>query len=65
MSLNTLADCLGELGRREAALAVAVEAVDLLRSLAAKNPEAFEPDLAMMLSNLSAVLRDSGEREAA
>ena len=65
MSLNNLANRLSELGRREAALAAAEEAVGLYRELAAARPDAFRPDLAMSLNNLADSLSELGRREAA
>ena len=44
---------LAELGRREEALAAIDEAVTAYRQLAAARPDAFTPDLAMSLNNLS------------
>ena len=41
MSLNNLANMLSDLGRREAALAAAEEAVRLYRALAETRPDAF------------------------
>ncbi len=64
-SLNNLAVRLSALGRREAALAVAEEAVQLRRALAAARPDAFTPDLARSLNNLGNSLSALGRREAA
>ena len=47
-ALNNLANRLSALGRREAALAAAEEAVGLYRELAAARPDAFRPDLARL-----------------
>ncbi len=44
---------LGELGRREESLQAAQEAVETYRKLAQTRPDAFLPDLAMSLNNLS------------
>jgi tetratricopeptide (TPR) repeat protein len=63
--LNNLANRLSDLGRREAALAAAEEAVALYRALAAARPDAFTPALAMSLNNLANRLSDLGRREAA
>jgi tetratricopeptide (TPR) repeat protein len=52
-------------GQREAALAPTREAVELRRELAKRNPDAFQPDLAMSLNNLGARLSALGQREAA
>lgn len=65
MSLNTLANRLSALGRRDAALAAAEKAVGLYRGLAAARPDAFRPDLAASLSNLASFLSALGRREAA
>ena len=64
-SLNNLSVRLGELGRREEALAAIQEAVTIRRELAAARPDAFRPDLAGALNNLSLWLADLGRREAA
>ena len=53
MSLNNLAVRLGDLGRREDALAAIQEAVTIYRELAAARPDAFRPDLARSLNNLA------------
>ena len=45
---------LADLGRREDALAAIQEAATIYRELAAARPDAFRPDLAMSLNNLSA-----------
>ena len=64
-SLNNLSIRLGELGRREDALAAIEEAAGLYRELAAARPDAFGPDLAMSLNNLSVRLAGLGRREDA
>jgi tetratricopeptide (TPR) repeat protein len=64
-SLNNLAVRLGDLGRREDALAAIREAVTILRALAAARPDAFRPDLASSLNNLAADLAGLGRREDA
>jgi len=51
--LDGLGNRLSWAGQREAALAATQEAVDLYRGLAAQRPDAFTPDLARSLSNLS------------
>ena len=56
MSLNNLASCLSDLGRREEALTAAEEAVRHYRTLAATRPDAFTPDLARSLSVLGDML---------
>ena len=60
MSLNNLAVRLADLGRREDALAAIEEAVTIRRQLAAARPDAFRPDLATSLNNLSLRLADAG-----
>ena len=65
MALNTLATSLSEVGQREAALAPAQEAAALHRELAAKAPDAYRPDLAVVLINLAIRLSEVGQREAA
>ncbi len=62
---NNLSNRLGDLGRREAALAAIEEAVALDRELATTRPDAFTSDLAQSLNNLSNCLADLGRREAA
>ena len=52
-SLNNLSNRLADLGRREDALAAIEEAAAIRRELAAARPDAFRPDLAMSLNNLS------------
>jgi tetratricopeptide (TPR) repeat protein len=64
-SLNKLSVRLGDLGRREDALAASEEAVTIRRELARTRPDAFGPDLATSLNNLSADLSDLGRREDA
>jgi hypothetical protein len=44
---------LWDLGRRESALLPGQEAVDIYRELAARQPDAFRPDLATSLHNLA------------
>ena len=64
-SLNNLAGFLSNLGRREEALKVAEEAVEIRRQLAAERPDAFLPNLATSLNNLAGFLSDLGRREEA
>ncbi len=64
-SLNNLSNRLGDLGRREEALAAIQEAVTIRRELAAARPDAFRPALAGSLNNLSADLGGLGRREEA
>ena len=52
-SLNNLSLRLADLGRREEALAAIEEAAAIYRELAAARPDAFRPDLATSLNNLS------------
>ena len=65
MSLNSLSNRLGDLGRREEALAAIQEAITIGRELAAARPDAFRPDLAMSLHNLATILAGLGRREDA
>ena len=62
-ALNMLGYALSALGRREEALAATEEAVGLYRELAAANPPAFLPDLAVSLNNLGNRLSEVGEEE--
>ena len=64
-NLISLSNHLGQLGRREDALAAINEAVTTYRQLAAARPDAFLPDLAMALNNQSVRLSDLGRREDA
>ncbi len=64
-SLNNQSNRLGDLGRREEALAAIEEAAALYRELVASRPDAFRPNLAMSLNNLSVHLGDLGRREEA
>jgi tetratricopeptide (TPR) repeat protein len=63
--LNNLGGRLSELGRREEALKATEQAVELRRALAKRNPEAFQPALAMSLNNLGNRLSELGRREEA
>ncbi|RJL07288.1 tetratricopeptide repeat protein [Paracoccus aestuarii] len=56
---------LGELGRREAALAATEEGLAICRRLTEARPEAFEQYLGASLHNLSGQLSDLGQLEAA
>jgi tetratricopeptide (TPR) repeat protein len=56
---------LGDLGRREEALAAIEEATTTYRRLAEARPDAFLPDLATSLNNQSSSLSDLGRREEA
>jgi tetratricopeptide (TPR) repeat protein len=62
---NNLGVRLSQLGRRAEALGPAEEAVALYRKLAARNAEAFEPDLAMSLGMLGQVLEENERRDQA
>jgi tetratricopeptide (TPR) repeat protein len=64
-SLNNLSIRLGELGRREEALAAIEEAVPIRRGLAEARPDVFQPDLAGSLNTLSTRLAELGRREDA
>ena len=64
-SLNDVSVRLGDLGRREEALAAIQEAAEVYRELALARPDAFRPDLAMALYNLAVRLGDLGRREEA
>jgi len=63
--LSNLGLRLGDLGRREEALAASQEAVDVYRRLAQTRPDAFLPDLATSLNNAGAMLSNLGKREEA
>ena len=60
LSVNNLARMLKDLGRIEEALAAAEEAVRLFRALADSRPDAFTPNLASSLINLTTTLGASG-----
>lgn len=62
---NNLGNRLSDLGRREEALKATLDAVELYRSLAQRNPERFQPDLGSSLNNLGARLSALGRREEA
>jgi tetratricopeptide (TPR) repeat protein len=64
-NLVGLSNRLGDLGRREDALAAIEEAVTIRRELAAARPGAFLPDLAASLTNQSGRLSELGRREDA
>ena len=64
-SLNNLSVRLGDLGRREDALAAGQEATGAYLELARARPDAFGPGLAGSLRNLSNRLGDLGRREDA
>ena len=63
--VNNLSNRLSEVGDREGALEASRKAVEIYRGLAAGNPGAFNPDLAMSLNNLSGCLSEVGDREGA
>ncbi len=52
-------------GRREEALEAAAQAGEIRRQQAAQRPDAFRPDLASSLTNLSVMLSALGRREEA
>jgi len=54
---------LAEAGRREEGLAAIEQAVTIHRELAARNRDAWLPDLATSLNNLSVRLAEAGRRE--
>ena len=56
---------LADLGRPKKALAASQEAAETYRELAAARPDAFRPDLATALNNLSNRLADLGRPEEA
>jgi nucleoside phosphorylase len=56
---------LADLGQHERELAVTREAVDLYRTLATRNPDAFQHHLALSLNNLGNGLSALGQREPA
>ncbi len=63
--LNHLSVALSALGHGEEAFRTAKESVRLYRRLAQADSQAFEPDLAMSLTNLARILADLGRREEA
>ena len=63
--LADLSNRLGDLGRREEALAAIEQAVTIRRQLAQAHPDAFLPDLAASLNNQSGRLTELGRREEA
>ncbi len=64
-ALNNQANRLGDLGRWNAALVAAREAVELLRNQAAADPSALTPKLAMSLNTMAIRLSESGHRHEA
>jgi len=64
-ALNSLANTLSELGRREEALDKAQEAVRIREQLAKAKPDAFLPGLAMSLNVLAISLSELGRRDEA
>jgi tetratricopeptide (TPR) repeat protein len=64
-SLSNLGNGLGELGRREDALAAAQEATDIYRRVAAERPDEFLPNMASSLNNLGIRLSELGRHEDA
>jgi tetratricopeptide (TPR) repeat protein len=65
MSLNTLANRLSDLGRREEALIQAQEAARIYEQLAKARPDAFEPDWAMSESVKRDCLKAMGDNHGA
>ena len=63
--LVDLSNRLGDLGRREEALAASGEATGIYRQLAQARPDAFLPNLATALNNQSVYLSNLGRREEA
>jgi tetratricopeptide (TPR) repeat protein len=63
--LILFSNSLGDLGRREEALAAIEEAVTIRRTLAQTQPDTFLPDLAASLNNLAPRLSGLGRREEA
>jgi len=61
-SLTTLSLCQSNLGHREDALRVILEAADLCQRLAADHPATFNTDLAGSLDDLSSRLSNLGRR---
>lgn len=65
MSLNNLSLRLADAGRLDDGLTAIQDAVKIHRRLAAANPAAYEPNLAISLNNLSTLLADAGRRDEA
>ena len=63
--LDARAIALSLIGKSQEALAGSREAVEIRRQLAAAQPDAFLPDLAMSLNNLANLLSDVGQRSDA
>ena len=63
--LVELSNWLGDLGRREEALAAIEKATDIYRQFAEDRPDAFLPGLAASLNNQSTCLGELGRREEA
>ncbi len=63
--LNNLSVRLSDVGRRDDALEKAQQAARIYGELAASNPDAFLPDVAMSLNNLATMLRAVGRRDDA
>ena len=57
MSLNNLANTYSDLGMREKALDAAQRALEIRERLAASNPDAFAPELAMSLGAMGSIYR--------
>ncbi|MFF6895820.1 tetratricopeptide repeat protein [Streptomyces microflavus] len=64
-SLSSVGVRMAEVGRRDEALAVTEEAVEIYRRLARDNPAAYEPAFAGSLSNVGIQLAEVGRRDEA
>jgi hypothetical protein len=62
-ALRSLSARLHDLGRREEALTLAQEAVDIHRELTATRPDSFRPELAWSLHVLAIMFYDLGRRQ--
>ena len=65
MSLNNVGTFYSYLGHREKALEAAKRAVEIYERLAERNPDAFEPDLAMSFGALGSISRNAGSTHEA
>ncbi|SJM19255.1 hypothetical protein PGIN_13-1_00713 [Porphyromonas gingivalis] len=65
MTLNNLANLLSNNNEIERAKDCYQEALDIYRELAKKNPQAYNPDLAMTLNNLGVLYYQINNREGA
>ena len=64
-ALNVLSNARQRLGNLDGALQAMRDAIRLAQQLATDNPAAYEPDLAMSISNLANSLSETGERAGA